>query len=868
MSRYNKEEDTTTSEASPTDEFIINRMRNSIHSFGSNSNLVLAASNMLNCAVDTTNNDTNANSLHDADDERSGGLYADDDFFDNRQQQQSQQYFNKETISSTTDIESPAINNNTTVAAIRSPSSLANTPRTARSNKSTTQSNNNNTSHMSLNDIESNNSNNNIIISSKPQSIISPLANPSFPISVDDDPISPSSVSRSQRSFASVQPSVASTKTWDDHYAENNNIIDGDRSNDHITWNNFNNTNKSDLYEDNGIMKDDITNKRRRKKRKIICILLVLVCVGAIAVGGVALHQALTNNGNSSNDSNANLVSETDEKGGSGVIGESDSDNEVPTYAPTFYPTMTEKEEEDGTDAPIQSPTNNNTIWTTEDQDTSPADQETNEQAESSPSSSEEESGVTIWTGTETDSINDSGANEQEVSEQEEDTAPSNNNEDEVVSAPFPLDTQEEDEAGNEQQEEQTVSSPSTTTPGIGFGVTIEDILTPSPVSSTPISPPPQPSTEPNESNGSTINNPQPPSPPVATTSVPTQRITNSPIINPITTSNPTTKNPTPNPTPPPVSIPVNNNLDTLDTVVASGTVLSYKDAFLQSSSTQTLNIQLKTDQYGEETSWTLYKVDIDTNMETDMIGSVDENTYVANEQVNLDISLSPGKYRFTLRDQFGDGFCCSNGSDGWYRVYLDNEEIFRGGWYRQEISHDILVGFDWESTMNERDNEWLIAHNIRREDWHQRNNGLPGYVPLKWSTELAKDAQSWADELLDDCDQEGIAHESDVEEGENLAKNFGNGGQWAGLYPPENILKRWVDDEEFWGYPNNAHLTQALWRASRYVGCGDSIRINSEGVTCRMQVCRYVRAGNCAMGSFQAKEGDNWMVSLSVCAL
>jgi len=823
---------------------------------------------MLNCAVDTTNNDTNDNLLNAADDDRSGGLYDDDDFFDNRQQQQqqSQQYFNnKEMISSTTDIESPAINNtNTAVATIRSPSSLASTPRTPRSNKS----NSNNTSHMSLNDIESNN---NIIISSKPQSIISPLANPSFPISVDDGPISPSSISRSQRSFASVAPSITSTKTWDDHYAENNNIIDGDRSNDHITWNNFNNTHKSDglLYdEDNGIMKDDITKGRR--KRKLVCILLVLVCLGAIAAGGVALHQALTNNGNGSNNSNANLISDTEEKGGSGVAGQDgENKNVVPTYEPTFYPTITQEEDGENnedvisTGAPVQSPTINNeevaedTIWT-EDQDTSPADQETNEQAESSPSSSEEESGVTIWTGTETDTIHDSGASEQEVSDQEEDTAP-NNNEDEVVPAPFPLDTQEEDEAGNGQQEE-SVSSPSTTTPGVGFGVTIEDVLTPSPVSSTSVPPPPQPSTEPNESNGSNTNNP-PPSPPVATTSVPTQRITNSPIINPVTTSIPTTKNPTPNPTPPP-SIPVNNNLDTLDAVVASDTALSFKDAFLQSG-TQTLNIQLKTDQYGEETSWTLYKVDIDTNMETNMIESVDENTYVANEQVNLDITLSPGKYRFTLRDQFGDGFCCSNGSDGWYRVYLDNEEIFRGGWYRQEISHDILVGFDWESTMNERDNEWLIAHNIRREDWHQRNNGLPGYVPLKWSTELAKDAQSWADELLDDCDQEGIAHESDVEEGENLAKNFGNGGQWAGLYPPENILKRWVDDEEFWGYPRNAHLTQALWRASRYVGCGDSIRTNSEGVTCRMQVCRYVRAGNCAMGSFQAKEGDNWMVSL-----
>ena len=98
----------------------------------------------------------------------------------------------------------------------------------------------------------------------------------------------------------------------------------------------------------------------------------------------------------------------------------------------------------------------------------------------------------------------------------------------------------------------------------------------------------------------------------------------------------------------------------------------------------------------------------------------------------------------------------------------------------------------------------------------------------------------------------------------ENLAKNKGwDGAEQLGmgkLYPPENIMRRWVDLEEFWGYPANAHLTQSLWRASRYLGCGDSYRDYPDGQVCRVQVCRYVRAGNCAMNSFQAKSGDNWL--------
>ena len=53
--------------------------------------------------------------------------------------------------------------------------------------------------------------------------------------------------------------------------------------------------------------------------------------------------------------------------------------------------------------------------------------------------------------------------------------------------------------------------------------------------------------------------------------------------------------------------------------------------------------------------------------------------------------------------------------------------------------------------------------------------------------------------------------------------------------------------------YPSNAHYTQVVWRATAYVGCGESVRQLSDGASCRVQVCRYQPPGNC-----QVKNG-NW---------
>ena len=95
-------------------------------------------------------------------------------------------------------------------------------------------------------------------------------------------------------------------------------------------------------------------------------------------------------------------------------------------------------------------------------------------------------------------------------------------------------------------------------------------------------------------------------------------------------------------------------------------------------------------------------------------------------------------------------------------------------------------------------------------------------YVPLKYDVSLARDADIWANNLLADCRVNGINHEPGVTQGENLAKNTGC-GSWGQLYPVENIVRRWFEREETWGWPSNVHLTQALWRLARYVGCAES---------------------------------------------
>lgn len=278
------------------------------------------------------------------------------------------------------------------------------------------------------------------------------------------------------------------------------------------------------------------------------------------------------------------------------------------------------------------------------------------------------------------------------------------------------------------------------------------------------------------------------------------------------------------------------------------------------------ITIELQTDRFGEDCTWELLPGDGSPSFNT-TAALVSRGPYGEYSFDMVDVCVpSPGLYTFNIHDSYGDGLCSSGncGTRGYYKLYLEGKELVHVNHYALNNTHVINAGYDATSNMTERDELYLQAHNWRRKHWHESYNRT--YVPLQWSPRLAEESLAWAAQLLDACDSNGIEHEPGVPEGENLAKNKGllgvNNTGWGQVYHPENITRRWVEREIGWSYPENAHLTQSLWRASRYLGCGEAEK-DYRGGKCRVQVCRYAQAGNCDMGRYDATEGVNWLIPM-----
>lgn len=139
------------------------------------------------------------------------------------------------------------------------------------------------------------------------------------------------------------------------------------------------------------------------------------------------------------------------------------------------------------------------------------------------------------------------------------------------------------------------------------------------------------------------------------------------------------------------------------------------------------------------------------------------------------------------------------------------------------------------------RKQQWLDAHNTRRQKYHSRYG--KSYVPLKWSESVAVSAKNYANKLiqLSGC-QIRHGYQGDDYGGENLAAHSSSSTR-----TPDSILQRWAEEEENkhgqafseWG-----HFTQVIWRGSKYVGCGEASKSG-----CSIQVCRYIAPGNCNAG-------------------
>ena len=273
------------------------------------------------------------------------------------------------------------------------------------------------------------------------------------------------------------------------------------------------------------------------------------------------------------------------------------------------------------------------------------------------------------------------------------------------------------------------------------------------------------------------------------------------------------------------------------------------------------IGIRITTDNYGAENSWELRSLTTGNVVESAGLGTYANG---ASRTDSVDVCVPFGRYQFTMNDGVGDGICCENGN-GKYLLYIDGELIIHGSDFAlgKKVQHTVIVGYEethLANQMSTREIQYLNGHNWRRKKYHEQFGST--YVPLKYDLSLAEDAQYWANQLLDDCDVNGIEHMPGQEQGENLAKNVG-ADDFGQLYPVENICRRWFEREETWPYPDNAHFTQGLWRSSLYMGCAESSKAMGNGRTCRIQVCRYTRAGNCNMGKYQASVGDNWKIPM-----
>lgn len=293
--------------------------------------------------------------------------------------------------------------------------------------------------------------------------------------------------------------------------------------------------------------------------------------------------------------------------------------------------------------------------------------------------------------------------------------------------------------------------------------------------------------------------------------------------------------NPTPRPTPKPTRRPTPN------TAKPTPRPQSLNPA----GDLHTVEIKIRTDKFGGETGYQF--VDLDNN---EVLVSRPRGKLKSETTYSEELLVSPGRYRFDMDDNF-QGI----ESPGSYSIKVDGDEVMYGTTWdtRKDQTKSYVIRPGYTPPMTARNKMWLDGHNKRRQKFHE-SKGLP-YNKLVWSKELEEDAKKWVSEITPTCK---LKREPGLVAGENMSARTSNGERDEG---PEAILDRWADNKMTFGYPKNQSLTQVHWRASRYVGCHDTVvKLNNENnnreILCYVSICRYARAGNCAMGAFQ---GD-WM--------
>lgn len=134
---------------------------------------------------------------------------------------------------------------------------------------------------------------------------------------------------------------------------------------------------------------------------------------------------------------------------------------------------------------------------------------------------------------------------------------------------------------------------------------------------------------------------------------------------------------------------------------------------------------------------------------------------------------------------------------------------------------------------------------------FHNKVRGDVGVEPVKWSPEVAKFAQAWADELARTGKFEHRPREGEWTQkyGENIAVGFG------GNYKTLSGAQGWYGEIQFYaaGQPipqdfgsfKAGHYTQMVWRKTTEIGAGKAIIQTGEMKGWLVLVCNYNPPGN-----------------------
>ncbi len=140
-----------------------------------------------------------------------------------------------------------------------------------------------------------------------------------------------------------------------------------------------------------------------------------------------------------------------------------------------------------------------------------------------------------------------------------------------------------------------------------------------------------------------------------------------------------------------------------------------------------------------------------------------------------------------------------------------------------------------------------LEAHNKVRQE--------VGVEGLKWSAELEKIAETYAQKAEKDNNCFGLGHNPNRGDhiGENLAGKASS--PKAPQLTPADAMQGWANEKKQYTYETNScaagkvcgHYTQVVWRNTTEVGCAIAVCSNNPkpGWFAKLMICNYRPAGN-----------------------